>query len=308
MTLDSSFWELYLHKAFKELGFAVDYGKVSPDFCIAAPEPLIVEATVSLHAVGGVPMTETDPLEKPDDFNEFDRQAIIRLANSIDSKVRKYRGSYAALPHVAGKPFVIAVAAFDRPHFYLQAQRAVEALLYRSYVDEEQHLRDHPKLDVPLKVQDLPFVKKDSGAKIDLGLFCDDSLPEVSAIIQSTSATWSKVRAMCDDPDVMIEAIYEDRVNGKVRVFKGPNEKYRESILSGLRVYHNPYAELPIDPTLFRRPEIFQATAIGPAVIRTVADSGHILVNRVATLFPEGTMRRVLEGAESGKSYWYETK
>lgn len=304
-SFDSSFWELYLHAAFKELGMSCDFRWERPDFCITSPAPFVVEATVSLHAQGTTAVTETKPLEMPKDLNDFNRQAIIRLSNSVHSKYKKYREEYSGLPHVAGRPFVLAVTAFDRPHFYLQAQRAIEALLYRAYVDEETYLKEHPKREVPLRPQDLPFVAKDSGEQLPLGLFCDASMAGISAIIQSTAATWSKVRAMSGDPDVMIEAIYENRLEGGQDVFKGPNGRYTETVLDGLRVYHNPHAEHPMDPSLFDRPEIFQATSSGPVRLVNLSESRHILVSRKATSFPVGTMEKVLKDMEPDKSFWH---
>ena len=304
-TFDSSFWELYLHAVFKELGMNCDFLWERPDFCISTPIPFLVEATVSLHAQGTTAVTETKPLEMPKDFNDFNRQAIIRLSNSVHSKYKKYCDSYSGLAHVAGKPFVLAITAFDRPHFYLQAQRAVEALLYRAYVDEETYLKEHPTRDVPLKPQDLPFVAKDSGETLPLGVFCDASMAGISAIIQSTAATWSKVRAMSGDPDVMIEAIYENRAEGGQDVFKGPNGCYTESILDGLRVYHNPHANNPLDPLLFDRPEIFQATSRGPVRLTMLSESRHILVNRRATSFPVGTLVEALRDMPPDRSFWH---
>lgn len=307
-TFDSSFWEIYLHAVFKELGMKCDFQWKRPDFCISSPIPFVIEATVALHAQGTTTVTETKPVEMPEDFNAFNRQAIIRLSNSVHSKYKKYQESYSGLAHVAGKPFVLAITAFDRPHFYLQAQRAVEALLYRAYVDEETYLREHPNRDVPLKAQDLPFVMKDSGEKLPLGVFCDASMAGISAIIQSSAATWSKVRAMSGDPDVMIEAIYENRADGGQDVFRGPNGRYTESVLDGLRIYHNPHATNPLDPSLFDRPEIFQATSRGPVKMVMLSDSRHILVNRKATSFPVGTMEDVLKDMPADKSFWHHLK
>lgn len=304
-TFDSSFWELYLHAVFKELEMKCDFQWDRPDFCISSPIPFIVEATVALNARGTASVAETDPLEMPKDFNEFNRQAIIRLSNSIHTKYKKYCGAYSTLSHVSGKPFVLAISAFDRPHFYLQAQRAIEAVLYRAYVDEDTYLKKHPSRDVPLKPEDLPFVAKDSGEKLPLGLFCDASMAGISAVIHSTASTWSKVLAMGSDPDVMIEAIYEDRVQGGQNVYIGPNGRYTESILDGLRVYHNPHAINPLDPSLFDRPEIFQATSTGPVKLEMLSTGRHILVNRKATRFPVGTMKVVLDEMPPDKSFWH---
>ena len=206
---------------------------------------------------------------------------------------------------MAGKPFVLAIAPFDRPCFQLQAQRAIEALLYRAYVDEETYLRKHPDRAVPLRAEDLPHVRKESGELISLGLFCDNSMAGISAIIQSTAATWSKVRVMSGDPDVIVTAIYENRKEGGQEVFKGPNERYTETVLDGLRVYHNPHATNPLDPSLFDRPEIFQATSRGPVNLVMLSESRRILANRTAMTLPAGTMDQVLKEMSPDTKYWH---
>jgi len=304
-TFDSSFWELYLHAVFKELGMQSDFSFPRPDFCVLSPIPFVVEATVALHARGTPSVTETNPLEIPKEFTEFNRQAILRLSNSVRTKYKKYVESYSRLPQVAGKPFVIALAPFDRPHFQLQAQRAIEALLYRYYVDEDKYKREHPQGGVALLAEELSFVEKDSGERIPLGLFCDTSMSEVSAVIQSTSGTWSKVRAMGDDPDVSITAIYENRAQGGELTFHGPRARYQESILDGLRVYHNPYASHPLDPDLFGHPTIFQATSNRPVSVILMNECRRNLVCRTAMTFPRGAMAKYLETVPSDKSFWY---
>jgi hypothetical protein len=304
-TFDSSFWELYLYAVFKELGMRCDFQWPSPDFCISSPDPFTVEATVALHAQGTAGVTDTTFRDMPGDFNEFNRQAIVRLSNSLHSKYKKYVESYSLLPHVMGKPFVLAVAPFDRPHFYLQAQRAIEALLYRFYVDEEAYLKEHPNRDAPLVGQDLPNVVKDSGESLPLGMFCDASAAGISAVIQSTAATWSKVRVMSGSRDIMVEAIYENRAEGGQDVFRGPNSSYQESILDGLRIYHNPYATYPLDRGLFDRAEIFQASATGPAKLINLSDSSRILSTRKVTTFTPGFMEEVVKGMSPTTEFWH---
>jgi len=304
-TFDSSFWELYLNAAFNELGMSCDFRWPRPDFCVVAPLPFLVEATVALHAIGTPAVTDTDPLKMPEEFHEFNRKAIIRLSNSIHAKHKKHVESYSSLSHCSSRPFVIAIAPFDRPHFALQAQRPIEALLYRSYVDEDTYLKKYPDRSAPLVAEDLPYVEKDSGGRIPLGIFCDDAMSGVSAVIHSTAATWSKVRAMSGDPDVMIQAIYENRAEGGEYVFKGPNSRYHESILDGLRVYHNPHARYPLDPTLFNRAEIFQATSRGPVNVIMLSKSERLLVNRTAMTFPAGFMAKVLENSPVDRNYWW---
>jgi hypothetical protein len=61
------------------------------------------------------------------------------LSNSISEKHRKYVLSYASLDHVREKSFVIAVASFDQPFFFLSCQRPIEAVLHGYYVDEDRY-------------------------------------------------------------------------------------------------------------------------------------------------------------------------
>jgi hypothetical protein len=306
-TFDSAFWELYLHAAFKELGMECDFRSPRPDFCIQSPEPFVVEAAVALHAQGTPAVTETNPLDVPPNFKEFNTQAIIRLSNAVHSKYKKYFESYAKLPHVAGKSFVLAIAPFDRPFFQFQGERAIEALLYRYYVDEDAYLKEHPDRAAPLLAEDLPFVRKDSGEPVALGLFCDASVSEISAIIHSTAATWSKVRALSGDPDVMITAIYENRDAGGEYIFKGPNSRYTENVLDGLRIYQNPHATHPLPSHLFDRPEIFQASSRGPVSLLLLNECKRNLVNRSAMSFPAGFMDKVLKEMLPDQNFWWRT-
>lgn len=303
-TFDSSFWELYLFAVFKELGLQCDLTKSRPDFCVVSPETFSVEAVVSLNAEGSTSVPNADPSEYPQDLNEFNRQAIIRLLNSLDTKYRKYADSYGKLEHVKGKPFVLAIAPFDRPKFQIQAHRAIEAVLYRCYVDEDSFLRAEGGPEHP-SPQDMEYVLKDSGTKLPLGLFCDERMSGVSAVIQSTSGTWSKATAMSDDPDIIIDAVYENRREGGMSFYRGPNALYNEHLLDGLRVYHNPFADYPLDPELFGPDEIFQATSAGVANIVPLCSARRLLVCRQTTRFQPGTMEKMLQHLSPERSYWY---
>ena len=119
-TYNSSFWELYLFAAFKELGCKADLSHASPDFVLGSPAgEFIAEATIASHADGHALMERHD-LEAVFDVDEEEvlTLAAIRLANAITAKHQKYQRSYAALPHVAGKPYVICVVPFEQPFFF----------------------------------------------------------------------------------------------------------------------------------------------------------------------------------------------
>lgn len=305
-TFDSSFWELYLFAAFKELGMQCDLTKCRPDFCVVSPETFSVEAVVSLNAEGAPRVFDAGPPASPPDLTELNRQGMIRLLNSLDSKHRKFSNSYRNLEYVKGRPFVVAVAPFDQPQFQLQAQRVIEAVLYRYYVDEDAFLQSEGGEKHP-EPRDMEFVTKDSGVKLPLGVFCDRRMAGISAVIQSTSGTWTKVTTMSNQPDAIINAVYEDRRDGGLLFYRGPNALYNERLLDGLRVYHNPFADHPLDPDLFQRDEIFQATSDGVASLILQCPARRILACHQSLRIQAGMMERTLAEMSTQRSFWYTT-
>jgi hypothetical protein len=137
-TYESCHWELYLHAALKELGASVDFARHAPDFVVSKGESsLTMEATICAPAEGGAPAFGRGVPPIPEDFNELNREAALRICNSFNKKVEKYRSSYGQLRHVRGRPFVIALASFDRPHSQLAVNRPIFLSLYGEYYDEE---------------------------------------------------------------------------------------------------------------------------------------------------------------------------
>jgi len=258
-TFDSSFWELYKQAVLKQIDCKIDFQHSSPDFVLTS-SPICIEATIASNAKGS-PSSSCSKIENmPNDLNELNRQAIIRLANAFSSKHIKYLKTYRNLQHVKEKPFVLAIAPFDRPNFNLQVQRAIEALLFDYYVDEEAYLKKG-NIEKSLKGYAINKVIKDSGSPISMGVFNVDSYSEISAIIFSTVGTWGKVRAIASDTN---SHTYFDIVHYNPDFVIPINRRtsksnYKESILDGLRVYHNPFAKYPLDRSLFRSGEVFQA-------------------------------------------------
>ena len=83
-TFNSCFWELYLNAVLRERGLSVDFGFPSPDFVVCGPKPFAIEAVIASHAAGTAP--EYGDGRIPEDLNELNRQAIIRLSNALHSK------------------------------------------------------------------------------------------------------------------------------------------------------------------------------------------------------------------------------
>jgi hypothetical protein len=260
-TFNSSFWEIYLYALFREIGLEMDWSYQSPDFLIEYKNTkIVVEATIAAAASGKTPEWEKE-LKKgiPSRFKKMNLESIVRLSNSIASKYLKYKNSYSKLSHVRSNPFVLAVAPFEQPHFNLQCEVPIMALLYDFYVDEDAY-NDQPHL-YPNGPPDesLGFVEKDNGAEIELGLFEDDSHSEISAVLLSTTATWGKVEAMAGETENrFVNTVWWSEPDRKPIFRSSVTDTNQESIRDGLYVFHNPFAKSPVDPDTFRHKGITQ--------------------------------------------------
>ncbi|MDB6158093.1 MAG: hypothetical protein JWO04_1799 [Gammaproteobacteria bacterium] len=68
------------------------------------------------------------------------------------------------------------------------------------------------------------------------------------------------MRALSSDPSDGI-FFFGFRINTRgdtPHIIREPKRHYTESLLDGLRVYHNPFATHPLDPAIFRHPQVFQ--------------------------------------------------
>lgn len=259
-TFNSSFWELYLHACFKELGCTVNFSHPTPDFFVDSPYgDFIAEATTANHPQGFRPEWDRDlQLPKETSMEELLRLSIIRLSNAIAAKHKKYISKYSKLPHVQNKPFVICVAPFEQPLFYLQDSLAIVQLLYAyggalvrlgSQEGEVIVIGEAQKL----QVQKSPGVYK-------LGLFTNPNMAEVSAVIFNNRATISKVRALAREGNYPVlfsgsRFVQSEHETGAQR-FVTFRPDYRETVLDGLHILINPFAKNPLDLRMFDDREV----------------------------------------------------
>ncbi|MCF2908296.1 glycosaminoglycan attachment site [Pseudoalteromonas sp. DL2-H2.2] len=284
-TFNSSFWEIYLYALFREIGHSMEWSYSTPDFLVEHnSKKIVIEATIAAAASGKTPEWEKDLMESPPTkFKEMNMESIIRLSNSIISKYRKYKEKYSKLEHVKGNPFVIAVAPFEQPHFNLQCEVPIMALLYDFYVDEDAY-NDNPHLypNGPPGVN-LGFVEKDNGAEIQLGLFEDDQLSDISAIVLSTTATWGKVESMSGNSDIMrfVNTVWWSEEEGSPIT----KQAAKENIRDGLFVFHNPYAKRPLDPEMYNHSGITQVFVDPETKIIDKKRNGLFLMHRQSLNF-----------------------
>lgn len=162
------------------------------------------------------------------------------------------------MTHVERKPFVLAIAPFEQPHFNLQHNRAIVALLYDIYVDEDAYAASPELYPEGVPERQLGVVQKDNGSDVELGIFNDDRCSEISAIIFSCTATWGKLSALSNNSAVVKRIIWTwaSEPYGMPVIYT--NENHSEYLTDGLMVFHNPYAKQPLSPEIFRRKGVIQ--------------------------------------------------
>ena len=276
-TFNSSMWELYLNRALIDLGCSVDFSKSAPDFFVrgSGNYEFNIEAVVS----------DPPPTTKQKTFKDqdFKTRGALKLAGKIRDKLDLYRGCngkkhpYSSMSHVRGRPFIIAIAPFDSDLSLTQNNELINMVLFGL----APPVLEGPDLGRQDKITSL---LKPSGARVDMGIFTNDSFREISAVFFSTVGTFGKavieskisrlVRA------TRYRVIDKDKITPGSQLWQVGTRRFqlaalnylltlrwesehqiagadmliqnslfhRETHLDGLQVYFNPYAEIPFDP------------------------------------------------------------
>ena len=282
-TFESCLWELYLHGYLKEIGAKLDFSFSSPDFVANVGQEICIEATIAAPSAQGKAAYGYAISDIPTDLNTFNAQSTLRICNSFISKERKYREKYSKLPHVQDKPFVIAIASYDRPFSHLAANRPVMSALYGLYYDEETTISQQSPTVLSYTVDSVAKTQK---VAVPLGFFLDDSYKHISAVIYSSLATFGKIRALADNPNA--QSIYtsfhpnEHALEPLVKIT--PKSDYTEHLVDGLYVLHNPFAERPLEKDTLSHPRLAQVFASGNGEIEMLAPNDFLLLRFLQTI------------------------
>jgi len=284
MTFESSMWELYLNAALKPWGLMPDMSFSSPDFVITHPTKLAIEATIAAPAQGGKSAFGYDINDIPSDFSKFNADAAVRICNSFDAKVRRYRKYYSTMPHVAGTPFVVAIAAFDRPLAHFAASRPVIAAMYGLYHDEAATPRDADRVTS----YNVVTAAKTEVVDIPVGLFCDNTYADVSAVIYSSLATWGKIRALADNPaaHTIYRTFHPQEGSLFPEVRTSPKSEYHEDLMDGLWVLHNPFAKRPIADGALSHPRVAEVHVAPDGELLITAPDDLLLLRTLFSVTP----------------------
>lgn len=287
VTFEPCLWELYLHAYLKEIGASVDFSYPSPDFVVNETEQFCIEATIAAPAEGQARPHGYSIEDMPDDLNRFNSEATVRICNSFTSKVKRLRQSYAKLPQCQGKPFVLAIASFDRPFSHLAAMRPIISALYGLYHDEEETMALGAQEIVSYNVDS---VVKNEWANIELGYFCTPKYADVSAVIFSSLATWGKVRAVADNPGALtVYRTFHPNPGSLHPIMRtAMKADYKEHLLDGLCVLHNPFAEHKLEPNTLGHERLAQAFVKPDGELDFVAPDDFLLMRFLMSIKPTG--------------------
>jgi len=242
---DARVSELYLFAAFEAAGFDVGREGDAPDFLLSGHgHEWTVEATTA-NPSGGEP-----PPPLPDDPEALrayiDGELVVRLGSALYSKLGK---RYWELPHVAGKPLVLAIQNFSSEEAQQFADTALVDYLYGRRTFGEVNADGH------LEVRNAEISKHVGSKTIPSNFFSIPDARHVSAVLWTNSGTTAKFARMgfqqgldssgihmirqgqrfVMNPDATEPAPFRYEVGSRI-------EPWGESLVMA----HNPNADLPL--------------------------------------------------------------
>lgn len=202
---DSRTLELYLFAMFRDSGFTIDRSHQRPDFMISRDG-----ITVAVEAVTASPTSNLgiqQYMALPTHMDRQEREAYIK--NGIPIRLgsplyTKLQAKYWEEPHVAGKPFVIAIQDFHRPGSLLSSSVALTSYLFG------QGQEWYHDADGKLVITEVPLDYHQNGVKrIPSGFFNLPNAENVSAVLFTNVGTIPKFLRMAHqgsyrDPDLKV--------------------------------------------------------------------------------------------------------
>lgn len=253
-TFHSTFWELYIHAALREMNFKVSKKHIRPDFIVEAPTSVYIEAVVSEIKKDGIPEklrsiedveANLRPIQTRREFSDIIDEAISRHSNSIKSKLEKYTGytrkdktlvkGYVDCDWVSPEaPYIIALSSHDQIAYGREFIYSMFALLYGHYYDPEKKAYIHRTT----------IKKPGTDADLDIGIFLNSSFKEVSAILFCNTLTLGKLSSLHKSENTNFDTVlniryFQDEPHFRIHEVSPENP---EKLLDGLYVFHNPFA------------------------------------------------------------------
>lgn len=256
---DQRLWELYLFCYFNQEKLHREVEFTSPDFILSSDcQTICCEATTL-----GVPEDMSVVPSITENLPEFIHYIRGKFLRALRKKLRK---RYWELPHVANNPLLIAIADFHMPPRLVEEQLSPasltvsgEALWQCLYgiecVIEYDEVGNVLNRTVPLNIletdRDVPY-----------GFFNDPNSEHISAVLGNSVGTIAKFNRMgrlagFGSPNVT-QIVYAQVRNPDPKAstclqrrWVVERKKYYEKWSTGVAIYHNPNAKIPLNPSAF---------------------------------------------------------
>jgi hypothetical protein len=249
-------WEAQLLASFREQGLLVTQPHEAPDYRIENRlggegwvEAVTANPAVPYNHANAPPTT---PPQVPEEL--FFGPAALRFAKTLGNKIAR---RYDRLPHVVGKPFMIAIADFQAPASMIWSREGLIGYLYgigASVVEVDGHRKA-----VSFSASHLL-----GASAFPAGIFTDEQHAELSAVIFSNACSIAKLNRVAisggGPPDglrYMRIGMFFDRNPGVLegipfcldvasKEYRGLWPQGYEPWSAELEVFHNPYARHPL--------------------------------------------------------------
>ena len=254
---DARIWELYLWCYFREEDFEFDTTHDAPDFMLKKFGKEVAVEAVHIKRTQGLD-EEMILMDFQTVLEKLRNEMPVMFGSPLYSKLtHEYQHQrYWELPHVNGKPLVFAIADFHADMSMTWSFPAITSILYGIEQVAEKDENGNVTL---VTASGNKFAKK---SKVEiLPLFLDDQFKHVSAVLFSPCGTISKFNRMG------VQAGYGDRNYTLFQVkmcynhlenavfpnvfFNVIDENSHETWADGIQIFHNPFAEIPLNPLLF---------------------------------------------------------
>lgn len=254
---DARVWELYLFAALTELKIVFDRAYNAPDYlCDFFGYQFFVEATTVNPTMRNGLVVEPDPasMEKEKLKSYFTDYMPIKWGSALWSKLNK---RYWEMPHVAGKPIVLAVQDFHIPQSMSFSSGTLMPYLYgrkfSALYDSNGNLvvSDEARTEHTWEEKTIPS-----------GFFKQPNAEFISAVISNPLGTISKFNRMGIGAGFGIEGqqmiltgtMHDHNPNAavpKLFALKVKPNRWNEPWCGGINVFHNPRAIEPLDREIF---------------------------------------------------------
>jgi len=190
---DSRTFEIYLQAFFTEAGHVIDRRHDRPDFLISrdgltvAVEAVTANPPPNKDYTPYVPIYLDPPKSSEEALHYFRNEVAIKFGSPLYSKLKK---EYWKLPHVAGKPLIIAIESFHGEASLTISSTNLSNFLFGLY--HHHHFDDDGNI-----VVEADKVKEHIGSKtIRSNFFQLEGAENISAILFSNTGTIGKFNRM----------------------------------------------------------------------------------------------------------------